>query len=184
MNRARGVTLIELLITIAILAILVRIAAPSFFSAIQSSYMTSSVNSFMADMRFARSEAIRRGGHVVMCRSNLPESTQACDGTSGASDGWITGWIIFHDLNNNGARNSGEPILRVQSALKSIDSIVDGATNPKYKFPFDATGRLPVGNAATLQFGGSNFPNEKQRIVCVNVGGHARIAGDGYANCN
>ncbi len=184
MHRVRGFTLIEVLVVIGIVAVLMQIAAPSFKSQIQAGTMRSNVNSFLADMRFARSESIRRGGGVVMCRSNAPESTQACNGTTGASNGWVTGWIIFHDLNNNGARDSGESILRVQIPITSIDSIVDGSGTPKYKFPFDATGRLPIGNAATIQFGGGDYSNTVQRVVCVNQGGYARIAGDGNASCS
>lgn len=183
-DKSAGFTLIELLVVIAIVAILTTLAAPSFKRMIQSSTISSNVNTFLADMRFARSESIRRGGGVVMCRSNFPETTQACNGSTGASNGWVTGWIIFHDLNDNGTRDPGEPILRVQGPITSVDSIVDSATVPKYKFPFSATGRLPIGNGTSLQFGSnSNFANDVQRVICVNVGGRARIAGDGTSSC-
>ena len=184
MQKLRGFTLIEVLVTIAIVAILVRLAAPSFKSMIQSNTMSSNVNSFLADVRYARSEAIKRGGNVVMCRSNSPENNPACNGSSGASYGWVTGWVIFHDLNKNGAIDSGETVLRVQGPIVSMDSIVDSATTPKYTFPFSVTGRIPVGNATTLQFGGGNYANTVQRVVCVGPGGYARISGDGYASCS
>lgn len=184
MKKSRGFTLIEVLVTVAILAVLIGLAAPSFVGLIQARAITNNVNSFMADMRYARSESIRRGGKVVMCRSNLPETTQACNGTTGATNGWVTGWIIFHDLNGNGAHDSGETLLRAQSPITDLDSIVDSSSTPKYKFSFGANGRLPVANAATLQFGGADFENSKQRVICVSVGGYARIAGDGYASCN
>jgi type IV fimbrial biogenesis protein FimT len=182
MKKSHGFTLIELMVVIAIVAILVSLAAPSFKSMIQSSNMTSAVNTFLADMRFARSESIRRGGHVMMCRSNLPETTQACNGTTGAGNGWLTGWIVFHDLNNDGTKDAGEPILRVQSAITSMDSIIE-PTSPTYKFRFNATGQLP-GATATINFGSTDFPSTVQRVVCVSFGGRARIAGDGYSSCN
>jgi type IV fimbrial biogenesis protein FimT len=184
MKKPHGFTLIELMVVIAIVAILTTMAAPSFKQLIQSNTISSNVNSFLADMRYARSEAIRRGGGVIMCRSNSPESSSpACNGTSGASSGWVTGWVIFHDANGNGTIDAGE-ILRVQGPITAMDKILDSASSPKYKFPFTATGRLPLSNAASLQFGGSKYANTVQRMVCVSVGGLARIAGDGYTSCS
>jgi type IV fimbrial biogenesis protein FimT len=161
---------------IAIVAVLTALAAPSFKSLIQSNAMSSSVNSFLSDMRFARSEAIRRGGSVVMCRSNSPESTQSCDGNTGATNGWQTGWIVFDDLNKDGVHDSTEAVLRVQGPITNIDSIIDTATSYKYKF--NAAGRLP-GSLSRILFGSSNFSTTTQRVVCVSMGGRARIAGDG-----
>ena len=181
MQKLRGFTLIEVLVTIAIVAILVRLAAPSFKSMIQSNTMSSNVNSFLADVRYARSEAIKRGGNVVMCRSDAPEAASPACG-SGSTNTWVTGWFIFHDLNKSGGWNSGEPILRVQGPITAIDVITaQGATN---SFQFKATGRLPLTSAETFQFGSApTYANTVQRVVCVNVGGYARISGDGNASC-
>jgi type IV fimbrial biogenesis protein FimT len=167
MNKSRGFTLIEAMVVVAIVAILTTLAAPSFKNLIQSSAMSGNVNSFLSDMRYARSEAIRRGGVVVMCRSNAPETTLSCDGD--ATTGWQTGWVIFDSQNI---------VLRRQGPITNIDSILDPATSPDYKFNFNATGRLP-GDAGRVKFGGSQFPTTVQRVVCVGVGGRARIAGDG-----
>lgn len=181
MNKSHGFTLIEAMVVVGIVAILTALAAPSFKNLIQSNAISGNVNSFLADMRYARSEAIRRGGVVVMCRSNAPESTQACNGTTGAANGWLTGWIIFVDLNGDGSHDAGEPVLRVQGPITNMDSIIE-PTNKGYIFSFNATGRLP-GTTRTINFGSSNFPTTTQRVVCVSVGGRARIAGDGYSSC-
>jgi prepilin-type N-terminal cleavage/methylation domain-containing protein len=74
MTKARGFTLLELMVVLAIIAILVTLAAPSFTRLIQSTTVSSNVNNFLADMRYARSESTRRGGQVVMCRSDAPEA--------------------------------------------------------------------------------------------------------------
>lgn len=185
MKKSYGFTLIELLVAIAIAAILIALAAPSFKQLIQSSTMSSNVNNFLADMRYARSEAIRRGGSVVMCRSNAPEAASpACGSGSGpGGNGWVSGWIVFYDQDSDGTRiaSSTDPVLRVQSAITSMDSIVEASPTI---FIFTATGRLrSLASTTSLQFGGGNYANNVQRIVCVNIGGRARIAGDGTASC-
>jgi type IV fimbrial biogenesis protein FimT len=181
MNKSHGFTLIETMVVIAIIAILTTLAAPSFKNLIQSNAISSNVNSFLSDMRFARSEAVRLGSSVVVCRSNSPESAQACNGTSGATNGWTTGWIVFVDLNKDGTHDTGEPVLRVQGPITNVDSISE-PTSPSYKFRFNATGRLP-GGMTTINFGSGNLPATAQRVICVSVGGRARVAGDGYASC-
>ncbi len=185
-TRARGFTLIELMVTIAIAAILITLAAPSFKGIIQSNAISSNVNMFMADLRYARSEAVRRGGTVVMCRSDAPEAANpTCGSGSGpGGNGWVSGWIIFYDENGNGAKAAAEPLLRVQAPVSAVDSIVEGGTGSSTKFRFTGTGRLLNLNSATsLQFGGGEFANDRQRVLCVSLGGRARIAGDGMASC-
>lgn len=181
-----GFTLIELMVAIAIVAILVTLAAPSFKSIIQSNAISNAVNTFMADMRYARSEAIRRGGRVIMCRSDAPEAASpACGSGSGpGGNGWVSGWIVFYDQDGNGTRTSTstDPVLRVQSPITSIDSIAEASST---KFLFAGTGRLQnLSSTTTLQFGGGGFPNTTQRVVCVSLSGRVRIAGDGYASCS
>jgi type IV fimbrial biogenesis protein FimT len=97
MTKARGFTLLELMVVLAIIAILVTLAAPSFTRLIQSTTVSSNVNNFLADMRCARSESTRRGGQVVMCRSDAPEAANpTCSSGSGrGGHGWVSGWIIF-----------------------------------------------------------------------------------------
>ena len=178
-----------------IIAVMVGMGLPWFITITKSSSMTSTVNSFLADVRFARSEALRRGGSVVMCRSNAPDAaTPKCNGNTSATTGWQSGWIIFHDRSNpanNDFDTTTDTMLRVQSPITSMDSIIEAGGSPSYKFIFSPTGRLTVSTAATLNFGNESFKNYRnpdnifnlQRVVCVAVTGRARIAGDGTATC-
>lgn len=179
---ARGFTLIELMVVIALVAVIVGLAVPSFARLASAAAISSGVNQFLADMRFARSEAVRRGGGVVLCRSDDPESSDAACSASPDIQGWASGWIIFHDRDGNGQRNSDEDLLRVQARHSGIDTIATGGTPTLFRFA--ATGRLLApGPVASLQFGGSNLQPDIRRVVCVNAGGRARIAGDGTATC-
>lgn len=185
MQKVRGFTLLEVVVVLAVIAILTSLAAPSFTSLIQSNAVSSNVNAFMADLRFARSEAIRRGGSVVMCRSDDPEAVApVCDGGSGpGANGWVSGWIIFEDRDGSGsytAAGDQSQLIKVQGPITNLDTMVASNNNP---FEFVATGRMKsVGSAKSLQFG-TNMPSERQRVVCVNQSGRARIAGDGNSSC-
>ncbi|MDD5480400.1 GspH/FimT family pseudopilin [Rhodoferax sp.] len=194
MKKYTGFTLIELMVVVAIVALMAVLAAPSFKQMIQSNAISSAVNSFMADMRFARSEAIRRGGSVVLCRSNSPEAADPNCGTGSgtAGRGWKTGWFVFHDLDGDQSKDASEPVLRAQGSLTSLDYALEtsgGASSTKFRFT--PTGRLvSLGASTGIQFGGAAFPTEQQRVVCISVGGRARVALDadgkatGNASCN
>lgn len=90
-----GLTLIELMVTISILAILMVVAIPSFQSMIASSNLTTSTNDLSNTLAQARSNAIRLGGRVTVCESS--------NGTQCATTGnWEQGWIVFNDPTRSG----------------------------------------------------------------------------------
>lgn len=194
MNIQRGFSLIELMVTIAIVAILAALAAPSFVASLRSNTVATTVNSFLADARFARSEALKRGSTVIMCASAAPESANPTCITAGSGvdidgdglgDGWVGGWIVFEDQDGNGNRNgANETALRVQASIPRIESIMDNNGTPA-RLRFTSTGRLRnLSSAAQLTFGGVNYTNTQQRVLCISVAGHVRIAGDGTTTCS
>ena len=85
-QKLNGFTLIELMVTITIAAILLAIAVPSFQSLMLSSRLTSLGNSFLASAQAARTEAIKRNTTVTLCATNNDSGT--CAGT------WADGWVI------------------------------------------------------------------------------------------
>lgn len=174
-----GFTLIELMVVMAIAAILISLAAPSFARLIRSTSVASDVNTFLADLRFARNEAIKRGTVIVMCKSNAPEATTpAC---STGTD-WKTGWIIFVDDNNSGTYSSDEFLLRQQSALTSSGGITD-ASGSDTLFNFVSTGRLRAFTSTTkFTFKANVVDTSLERVVCINASGRARIA-NGLTSC-
>ncbi|WP_295174233.1 GspH/FimT family pseudopilin [Variovorax sp. SCN 67-85] len=81
----RGFTLIELMVTIAVMAILLMVAVPSFDNVALGGKLGAYANNLVATMRLARSEAIKRNAAVTVCVSN---------GGGCGSGGWEQGWIV------------------------------------------------------------------------------------------
>jgi type IV fimbrial biogenesis protein FimT len=127
-KRQRGVTLIELLVTLSILAILLAIAAPSFMTVIQDNRRATQLNDFVTALNYARSEAVKRGDQVSVCRS---ANGTAC----AAAGGWDQGYIVFTDTNNNRTVNAGvDTVLRVFEALTGGNTL----TSTRFSITFAA----------------------------------------------
>lgn len=106
----KGVTLVELLVGLAAMALLLTVAVPSLSAMLQNIQRSTLTNDFLADLALARMEAIRRGQRVVMCKS-------ASGASCSASGYWDQGWLLFVDSNNNGQRENTEQLLRQQASL-------------------------------------------------------------------
>src|SRR5580692_2979190 len=107
-----GFTLMELLMTIAIAAIVATIGIPSFQYVTNSNRVAGEVNGLLADLQFARAEAIKEGQPVTVCMS---KGGVTCDTTGNA---WNSGWIVYSNPTGNGANTtipSAGSILRIQN---------------------------------------------------------------------
>lgn len=115
-SRSRGFTLIELMVTVAIVAILVTVGIPSLRDAMTRSRLSGYVQEFSGALTLARSEAIKRGLPVSVCKS---ANGSSCGGN------WSDGWIIFvnKDDDSPAAVDTGEEILRIYPALPSNNTL-------------------------------------------------------------
>jgi len=126
---SRGFTLVEMMITVAILAVLLAIATPSFNSALLGSRLTSYANNLVASANLARSEAVKRNANISLCVSSNGTS---CESTGEWKNGWIvacktndsivcnasgTSWLIFHHQH---PASSGVTITETSSNLSEI----------------------------------------------------------------
>jgi type IV fimbrial biogenesis protein FimT len=138
-----GFTLIELMVTLAIVAVLLTIAAPSFRAFLLDSRVSAEADEFLSMVNFARSEAIKRNARVSMCNSS---SGLAC-ATSG---NWEQGWIVFVDAGGTvGTFDSAtDTILRVHGALTPQSTLVGTADVATYvSFIPDGRSQLDGGAA-------------------------------------
>ncbi|WP_363797871.1 GspH/FimT family pseudopilin [Lysobacter firmicutimachus] len=134
MRRAAGFTLIELMVTIGIAAILLALALPSFTESIRSNRVSTATNQLLATINLARTEALRSKSSGRICPST--------DGT-GCAAGWGTGenvgLIVWTDENGNNALNPGE-VKRYIEPQQGIRFSVSPA--PPLEIRFDDRGRM------------------------------------------
>ena len=137
-----GFTLLELLITLAVSAILIGLAMPSLKSLMSDSEMTSTSNEFVYSLQTARSEAIKRAGPVGLCPSAAPLADEpVCSGTD-----YAAGWIVFADADGNGLRETtDEIVLQAAERSDSFSFTPDTAFAQRIYFGGSGTSINPVG---------------------------------------
>ncbi len=133
-----GFTLIELMITVAIAGILIGVGVPSLRNIMINNRVTSYTNDFMSSLYLARSEAVKRGTRVTMCKSS---NGTAC----AAGGGWQQGWVIFEDTNADGAFAANE-VIQVHEALSANLTLTGaGATGAYVSFIENGTAQTTGG---------------------------------------
>ena len=168
MNRRSGFTLLELMVTLAIVAIVLTVGIPSFREMMRENRLATQTNEFLAALALARSEALKRGVRVTLCKS--------ADGASCTTDdGYEQGWIVFVDPNNNATVDLGEEILRVYGAMPGGLTLT-GNTPVRSYVSYVASGmtRLIGGGfqAGTLTL----CATPKARSIVINSVGRTRVA--------
>lgn len=112
----------ELLVTIALAALIMGLAIPNMGQFLRNNRMTAAANDMLAAVYQARTEAIKRRSWTVLCASTAPNAaTPTCSGNP------AQGWFVFIDTNNNGVVNAGEDVILRHEAL---DSSMTARANP------------------------------------------------------
>ncbi len=129
---SKGFTLIELLISVIILSVALASGIPSFQRYIQRSQTNSSSYQLIADVNFARSEAVMRSRNVSII---------------GSGGDWNGGWVVEIDDNLDGIADSANQTLR--STPESAEGYEWGSAGTTF-ISFDATGQLFIGGVQAL----------------------------------
>lgn len=116
----RGFTIVELMVTLAILVILATIGVPMFTSGITRAGMDSAISDMAASLAVARSEAISRSQRVVICKSAAPDVAEASLACGGGDDAWNDGWIVFADADSDGVYDAGETVIRRRGPVNNV----------------------------------------------------------------
>ncbi len=122
-----GFTLIELIITLAVAAVVLTLAAPALRDTLIRNRVATEINSLAATLNQGRSEAIKRGRSVTLCNSSNGTSCCSSSGASCAKN-WQNGWILFEDSNADGTFDSSdETAIKVSSGFTSSDTLTYAA---------------------------------------------------------
>jgi len=147
-NNDKGFTLVELMITLAIAAILMSLAVPSFTTTIKNNRLTTQANELISTLNYARSEAIRRGANVSVDSSD-------------ASTNWHNGWVV---------KDSGNNILRNHQAFEGNSTLVGSTSSMAYK----STGFLSGTTAITYTLC-DDRTGETGRTISVSLTGRPSV---------
>lgn len=110
----QGFSLAELMITIAVMAILLAITAPNLHGFLARQELTSNINLLSSSLAYARNEAVNRVAGVVFCSST---NATSCSGSSSLDKGWI----LFVDKDLDKTFSVGDEMLKQNaSAFKNF----------------------------------------------------------------
>ena len=171
MKKYSGFTLMELLITLVIVAVVTSIGVPAFSDIIKSNRLTTQINTLVGHLAYARSEAVTRSQQVILCASS---NMTSCIG------GWADGWILFVDADNSSGFDIGEEILRVQQPLEGGSTLTSSIGT---SFIYDSRGFSSITNIpmnGTFSLCDSRGVASMKSITISNTG---RVRQGGAAAC-
>lgn len=110
-TRQKGLTLVELMVTLAVAIVLIAVGMPLFTSVAANNRASANTNMLVTAFNLARSEAVGRATTVSVCSSasSPPGATPAC----GSAAQWGNGWFVFEDRGTLGSVDSGDVRLRI-----------------------------------------------------------------------
>ncbi|MHB8472028.1 MAG: GspH/FimT family pseudopilin [Gammaproteobacteria bacterium] len=164
-TRSRGLTLLELLITLTIAVIIATVAIPALHTLIMSNRMSTQLSEWLTALQAARSHAISHQQHVVICPS---ADQNACV----SSTVWQNGWITFADRNLNQQHDRDESLSRVNNTTLTDMSIM--SSNGRQRIAFQADGSAG-GSNTTLTFCDARGAAHARAII-IAVNGRPRLA--------
>ena len=171
MKSSKGFTLLELMVTLAVSAILMFVAVPSFVSFIRNSQMTTQANAFFTDLSVTKSEAVKRNARVSICAS---ANGTSCSG----STNWTTGWIVFTDASGtSGVLDGSDELLRVHDEIKGEATLTSNGDAYVQFTPSGYSSTYSDAAAAEVFFtlDHANCTGDQKRVISVAPFGRVEV---------
>ncbi|MEH6358549.1 MAG: GspH/FimT family pseudopilin [Pseudomonadales bacterium] len=167
-----GFTLVELLVSLAIGAVLLFVAAPVFTSIVRAGYLSTQTHLFVSAVNYARTEAIQRKQTVFICArlNNHCQNNQK----------WEQGWLIFVDENRNGALDNDE-LIQVSGGFEVGYTLRPNVSASNLLFRSDGVVRRGTGALPLMTFrlcapdAGAGNLAERSREIVINATGRMRL---------
>jgi type IV fimbrial biogenesis protein FimT len=134
----RGFTVIDLLVTMAALAIVILVAVPSSKAAIHKHQITEAAGNLLSGLAEARTESIARSSTVTICPSSNGFTCRH-------DDNWDLGWLVYTDGNADGQVQEFEKLLAFEAPADKIRIRARGAVASRASFT--AAGLTPTDQA-------------------------------------
>lgn len=159
-----GFTAIELMVVVAIVAVLAALAGPSFRDLMDGFRVRAATEELTNTIYYARSEAVKRGGFVSV-RKNC--------GT-GTAEEWQCGWIVFTDANDDGILNGTDAILQTYPGQTGVNVMHIGSSA---FFKVDRWGQ--IGGMGAASFGITpeqlGVASRHATALCLSSGGRIKV---------
>jgi type IV fimbrial biogenesis protein FimT len=178
-SHSHGFSLVQLMITVAIVGILTGLAVPSYRYITNTNRIANEINGLLGDFQYARFAAIKTGQAVTICSSANPTARPP---TCAASTNWARGWIVFNDsaIPASGQYVAGEGVLRDSQPLSGSDTLVGdiaGVTFNREGFPV-TTAAAPNITDNTWRLHAAPINNQSTR--CIKVGLNGQVVSEPY----
>lgn len=176
LSGGKGFTVVEMMIGLAVGAIILITAVPSFVTLMQRNEIGSASDQLYASLATARSEAVKRRDSVRVCPSSNSSSCR--------NDGvWSDGWLVFSDDDGNGQPNSTADIIKAVPSTSLADGVDLGCDNAVDDgVTFAATGTA-WGNAGAFRICHANS-NASSRQISISAGGRIEYSTRAQTDCN
>lgn len=156
MKHQSGITLLEVIITVTILAIIAAIGVPNFRSFIENNQVRASTNDLSAALYLARSEAIKTRSTVSVCAKAAAQNS--CDQSNNAD--WNNGWLVVR--NNN--------VIRAWDNRSASLNIINA--NGHVRLAFSSNGRVANASNFTVDSTGGKATT---REISISQTGRVRV---------
>jgi len=156
-RKQQGMSVLELMISIGLTAVLMGLAVPSMGQLIATQRISAATNQMIAHLQYARLQAVTRKLDVIACPS---VDRRVCSGNR-----WDRGWMIFSDKNGNGRPDTDRDLLRVIQ----VDERATIASGGRFRVRFQPTGGA-YGTNLTLKICSSDQAVEGRAVIVSNPG--------------